>query len=626
MKKTIDLGEHRLNLEELLATRMLLCANSGGGKTWAIRRLIEMAGKLVRFWVIDKEGEFFTLGEALDVVQVRAGGAIRPSVRNAGALAMHLLETGVSAVIDISELNRTITNADGKRVPESHEFVRLFLDSLMAAPKRLWEPLIVAIDEAHVYCPEKGHGESVARDSICHLMSAGRKRGFCGVGATQRLSKLSKDFVAEANNVLLGRAVHLDDQRRSCDILGYSKQQATSFRDLVNGTFHGFGPAFIDTQGVFQTHVGPIKTTHGRAALKLAKVPEPSGKIKGKIAALEALENDPERVDDIDQARAVIAQQKSEIEQLKSIDRAMGAEDRVALEESEDIKARAAGDIETARAEGSRQAALAATAIIEQRDQWWNAQLNTVLQHAVERGGIIRTLEKAIEGWSAAEIQIPQPPPIPDIIANDAALAQPVQPRTFFLNERHELPPVKKKPSKPQPAPQASQPVGETRLLPRQVRILAALEWFERHARIVAPTREQVGARVKVKCSGGGFRKDIGFLRSQGLIDYPQDNTLTRTDAGKQVAVDVIRRPIWEDLSKMLFPRQLRMLDVLNQAGKTITRGELASACGVLPAGGGFRKDIGHLRTLSLIEYPDDGTVKLTEWLKRLAPRPGAVA
>jgi uncharacterized protein len=36
-------------------------------------------------------------------------------------------------------------------------------------------------------------------------MSPGRKRGYAGLIATQRLSKLRKDAAAEANNVIFGR-------------------------------------------------------------------------------------------------------------------------------------------------------------------------------------------------------------------------------------------------------------------------------------------------------------------------------------------------------------------------------------------------------------------------------------
>ena len=36
-------------------------------------------------------------------------------------------------------------------------------------------------------------------------MSQGRERGYAGIIATQRLSKLHEDAAAEANNVIIGR-------------------------------------------------------------------------------------------------------------------------------------------------------------------------------------------------------------------------------------------------------------------------------------------------------------------------------------------------------------------------------------------------------------------------------------
>jgi DNA helicase HerA-like ATPase len=48
---------------------------------------------------------------------------------------------------------------------------------------------------------------------VIALMDSGRKRGFCGVLATQRISKLSKDATAECNNKLIGRSVEADAKR-----------------------------------------------------------------------------------------------------------------------------------------------------------------------------------------------------------------------------------------------------------------------------------------------------------------------------------------------------------------------------------------------------------------------------
>jgi DNA helicase HerA-like ATPase len=63
----------------------------------------------------------------------------------------------------------------------------------------------VILDEAHIYCPERGSGDSESTEAVISLMSQGRKRGYAGIIATQRLSKLHKDAAAEANNVIIGR-------------------------------------------------------------------------------------------------------------------------------------------------------------------------------------------------------------------------------------------------------------------------------------------------------------------------------------------------------------------------------------------------------------------------------------
>jgi hypothetical protein len=52
----------------LLETRLLVQANSGGGKSWALRRILEQTATKVQQLVIDPEGEFATLREKFDYV------------------------------------------------------------------------------------------------------------------------------------------------------------------------------------------------------------------------------------------------------------------------------------------------------------------------------------------------------------------------------------------------------------------------------------------------------------------------------------------------------------------------------------------------------------------------------
>lgn len=136
-----------IDLPRLLETRLLVQANSGGGKSWALRRVLEQTANSVQQLVIDPEGEFATLRERFDYIVCAAhdGDAVAHP-RTAKLLARRLLETGVSAILDIYDL----------QAHERKSFVRQFCDALVDAPKTLWHPALIVLDEAHVYAPEAG--------------------------------------------------------------------------------------------------------------------------------------------------------------------------------------------------------------------------------------------------------------------------------------------------------------------------------------------------------------------------------------------------------------------------------------------------------------------------------------
>ena len=69
MKVGIDMGATTngtaamLDLEELLATRLLVQGNSGSGKSHLLRRLLEQSAPWVQQCIIDPEGDFVTLAD-----------------------------------------------------------------------------------------------------------------------------------------------------------------------------------------------------------------------------------------------------------------------------------------------------------------------------------------------------------------------------------------------------------------------------------------------------------------------------------------------------------------------------------------------------------------------------------
>jgi Mn-dependent DtxR family transcriptional regulator len=264
------------DLPRLIGTRLLVQASSGAGKSWLLRRLLEQSHGKVQQIVIDPEGEFASLREKYDyVLAARQGGDTLADPRTAKLLAERLLEVGVSAILDIYELSQRDRVA----------FVRLFLEALVDAPKKLWHPVLVVLDESHVYCPETGEAESA--NAVKGLCSRGRKRGFCAVLATQRLSKLAKDAAAELNNKLIGRTSLDVDMARAGDELGFTKANRLVLRDLEDGEFYAFGPAL--SRVVTKVHVGGVNTHHPKAGKLAGVVPAPSARIKALLPKLSDL-------------------------------------------------------------------------------------------------------------------------------------------------------------------------------------------------------------------------------------------------------------------------------------------------------------------------------------------------
>jgi len=303
--RKIKLGEGcKLNLERLIETRALIQANSGGGKSYMLRKFLEETHGKVQQIVLDLEGEFSTLREKYDYLLVGKDGDIKLDIRSAELLAKKILEMNVSVIIDLYELKHQ----------ERIHFVRVFLDALINAPKELWHPCLVIVDEAHQFAPEKG--ESEALGSVCDLMTRGRKRGLCGVLATQRLSKLHKDAAAEANNKFMGRTGLDVDMKRVGEELGFTKKSdMLSLRELEPGEFYTFGPALSNQ--VKKIRIGTVQTSHPKAGYKImTSVTPPTAAIKKMLNKLADLpQQAEEELKTKDDMMKKIRELKSELRQ-----------------------------------------------------------------------------------------------------------------------------------------------------------------------------------------------------------------------------------------------------------------------------------------------------------------------
>jgi len=272
-----------IDLEKLIQSRMVILANSGGGKSYAIRRVAEQSIGKIQTIIIDPEGEFASLREKHDLILCGKDQDVPVEVRSASLLATKLFEINKSAVIDLYELHPQ----------ERQRFVKLFCEALVNAPKELYHPVLIILDEAHDYVPEGKPSE--ATYAVEALASKGRKRGQCLILASQRISKLSKNASAECNNKLIGRASQDIDYMRAGAELGFSKtESAVKLRSLKPGQFFAYGPAISDD--VIELTIGEVKTTHTKVGYKSGgKIPPASDAIKRILGGLKDLPQEAEK-------------------------------------------------------------------------------------------------------------------------------------------------------------------------------------------------------------------------------------------------------------------------------------------------------------------------------------------
>lgn len=287
MKTEIIIGEDRkgepirIDMEELLATRLLVQGNSGSGKSHLLRRLLEESADMVQQVVIDPEGDFTSLADIFPHIVI--DGAAH-SVAEIEVLARRVREHRASVVLAL----------EGLDVEQQIRCTAQFLGALFDAPREHWYPALVVVDEAQMFAPSVSGEISedtrrLSLNAMTNLMCRGRKRGLAGIVATQRLAKLAKNVAAEASNFLMGRTFLDIDMIRAADLLGMERRQAEQIRDLERGSFLGLGPAI--SRRPLSVRIGSTRTGSKNGSSGL--MPLPSAKPDEMAALLhDALEEE----------------------------------------------------------------------------------------------------------------------------------------------------------------------------------------------------------------------------------------------------------------------------------------------------------------------------------------------
>ncbi len=565
-----SLGEIDIDLERLMATRMLIQAGSGGGKSWVLRRLVEQTAPHVQQFIIDPEGEFVSLREKFDhVICAAKGGDIVINPFAAGKLARALWKSGCSAVLDISELP-----AD-----QRHVFLHGFFNALIMAPRDEWHAAMVVVDEAATFAPQQGG--TVALQAMIDMATRGRKRGLSLVCAVQRVSRLNKDVAAELGNRLIGRTTLDVDIARAADEMGMRKADATEkLRALRPGQFYAFGPALVPS--VTLTTIGKVETIHHQAA--------GGEKIPPRPAVLE-------KISQIEGVQVAVEEEEQTVESLR-------AEVARLREGAEYPTPEAYEAVCEARTKWQARAEEAETTLDAVRAALGEAAGN--YQVIIPAGSITLEMAGKMKGhgkvvpleddWAERARMTGEPGDNP-LDSYQAKLGH--GPGQKARDDRHAL----------------SEP---------RKRILDALMALEGMG-VPAPTRATLGAFAGASPRSSAYVNNLGGLRSAGLLDYPGGGLVAITAEGRNVARIARKHYTLDDLHAawlgILTKPQQRILMVLIRERKShgmpisVSREFVAHRAEASEKSSAFINNLGAMRALGCVIYPQSGELGVSEIL-----------
>lgn len=586
-----------LDLMRLVETRGLLNANSGAGKSSIIRTICEAAAAHVQVIVFDPEGELRTLRDVIDVVIAGEDGDVAANPATAGKLARHLVEMNLSAVIDMIDLSPE--REDPREPSEREQYMKDFINALMSMPRDQWRPILVFVDEAQEFVPEKGN-VLVCKLPIIRMLTKGRKRQFCGFLSTLRISDLSKSAAAQCLNVFVGRT-HMDvDQRRAGNMMGITPEAARTLRQLKPGEFYAQGPALgLDHFEIIRLNKPksqpPKRGTHTR-------VPAPSSRIQKVIKDLEAaIATESTEPVDMEAALARIGalekqlKSKADPEEVRRLKQQVQQLERAAKSTGDPVEVRALrGQLQVLQrgqeAVARKVAAAAADAVCKTYDailELRRQEAETAL--TALKGAAARPARIDVRAIVAQAVQGVELPKVETVVAIDPARAanRPVHVTRITTDTQTATNGSFLKDSE----------VNNKQLI---------LRWAARHHPDKV-SKKKLALLCGMTVTGGTFKNYVGAMRSEGLVEYPTPGEVLCTAAGLAAAGDVGGMPRGESIVAM-WRGQLgeggirKMFEALLDKGQTgfDSSDDLGALIHMNPTGGTYKNYLGKLRTLGV--------------------------
>lgn len=561
--------------DKALEQHIAILGVTGSGKTFAAKGIVEgiLAAK-GHVCVIDPTGAWSGLrssanGKRAGFPIVIFGGdhADVPLTASSGeAIAEIVATTDTSCVLDTGNMT----------VRDQTKFLTAFAETLYRLNRK---PLHLVIDEAHNIMPQSKVADpqsAMMLHAANRLLSQGRSRGLRVMMISQRPQKLHKDSLSQAQALIAMRVVAPQDRRAIEDWIGAwaDVKDGASLLTSLPSLDTGEGWVWAPVAGLLKrVTFPPIKTyDSSRApdddgdAIVLAKIDLPAIEERLASVAQEAAQNDPKHL------RA----------QLAELQRAKGKPDADALRKAEEA------GYARGRLDGMEEAGIALRVEVDGL-AGISGRLGAMLADLTIGGN-----RQGAMPTTAARPFLP--PKLVKLAPGGVEL------RAGSVKLAAERP---KSPTE-----------GVTNPQQRILDAMASLSALG----ITDLNKIQVAAIAGVSPNSGSYANNLGRLRTMRLIDYPKPGCVSLTGEGIKAAAYPDFPPTLADLhtawlALVTGPQQRILSALIDTYPDAMPKSGLAEVIGVSPGSGSFANNLGRLRTLGVIEYPQQGYARADDVL-----------
>lgn len=583
-----------LPIDAVTETFAILAKRRAGKSNAAVVMAEEMFDNNLPWVAVDPKGDWWGIRAAgsspgLSVVVFGGRQGDVPLEPGSGRLVADLIaKQHLTCVLDVSVMSRT----------DQRRFLTDFADQLY---QENTEPLHVFAEEADRYIPQ------MVRSADAPMVGAWEQLvklgGFRGIGVTlvtQRSASLNNDVLTQIETLIAMRTPAAADRRQ---ILSWVEDHASGagavaeLPSLENGEAWVFSPQWLKTltkikfrrRRTFDSGATPTVGVQSRRPAGLAKVD--LGEIKKAMAAVieRAEADDP----------AALRRRIRELEKQLAQKQPAGGPKTVVETVVEQVEVPVLPAETLDRLEAAVQA-------LDKRTADLQAPLAAALDAASEARSQVRTAEETLKASRGRQNGSERPSKSVRSHRGEAA-----KPRSDAAQSPR---PAN---SRPRPAPSTTVESNGQAVPPARQRLLDGLATLESIG-LEAPNRSQVALWVGVSPKSSGYANNLGALRTSGLIDYPAGARVSLTAAGRALAAEpeaiADDQELHARIRALISPARWRLLEpLIDVYPEALAKDDLAAAAGVSALSSGFANNLGAMRTLGLIEYPQPGTVAATD-------------